>query len=91
MSTTVQIVKTPDILHGNPRIEGTRIGVFQIGKLVRRQQWTLEEVTEQFDLDRAEANAAVEYYDEHPEVMQTLRAQHEASQQSIKEQSRADS
>ena len=35
MGTTVEIVKTPDVLHGKPRIEGTRIGVFLIGECVR--------------------------------------------------------
>lgn len=88
MSTTVRIVKTPDILHGKPRVEGTRVGVFQIGELVRRQGWTVAEITEQFDLDREQTTAAVEYYDEHPELMETLRAQHEAGRRSISEQSR---
>lgn len=67
MSATVRIVKTPDVLHGEPRVKGTRIGVFQIGELVRHQGWDVEEVTGQFDLDAAEADAAVEYYDDHPD------------------------
>ena len=41
MSTAVRMFKTPDILHGKPRTEGTRIGIFQIGELVRRQGWTI--------------------------------------------------
>jgi uncharacterized protein (DUF433 family) len=88
MSTTVRIVKTPDVLHGKPRLEGTRIGVFQIGELVRRQEWDVAEITEEFDLDTAAVNAAIEYYDDHPELMETLRAQHEAGRRSIREQSR---
>lgn len=90
MSTTVRIVKTPDVLHGKPRIEGTRIGVFQIGELVRRNEWSVERVTEEFDLDREQAEAAVEYYDEHPELIETLRAQHEAGLRSLREQGRAE-
>lgn len=73
MSPTVRIVKTPDVLHGDPRIDGTRIGVFQIGELVRRKDWSVDAVTDQFDLDRAQAEAAVEYYDRYPELMETLR------------------
>jgi len=88
MSTTVRIVKTPDVLHGKPRIEGTRVGVFQIGTLVREREWSVEDATGQFDLDVSQIQAAVEYYDEHPELMETLRAQEEARQQSIREQSR---
>ena len=88
MSTTVRIVKTPDVLHGKPRVEGTRVGVFQIGTLVREREWSVEDATGQFDLDVSQIQAAVEYYDEHPELMETLRAQEEARQRSIREQSR---
>lgn len=49
LSTTVRIVKTPDILHGKPRIEGTRIGIFQVGELVGQHDWSLEDVTREFD------------------------------------------
>lgn len=90
MSSTVQIVKTPDVLHGKPRLEGTRVGVLQIGDLVRHQEWSLDEVAEQLDLDVAQVKAATEYYDDHPELMETLRAQKEARQQSIAAQSRAE-
>lgn len=89
MSTTVRIVKTPDTLHGKPRIEGTRIGVFQIGELVHRHNWSLEEVAQEFDLDIGTVEAALGYYDEHPELVETLRAQHEAGCRRINRQSRA--
>jgi uncharacterized protein (DUF433 family) len=89
MSSTVQIVKTPDVLHGEPRLEGTRIGVLQVGELVREREWELDEVADQLDLDIAQVRAATDYYDEHPELMETLRAQKEARQQSVAAQSRA--
>lgn len=90
MSTTVRIVKTPEVLHGKPRIEGTRVGVFQVGELVRRRDWSIDEVTAQFDLDREQVRAALEYYDGHPELVETLRAQHEAGVRSLREASRAE-
>jgi uncharacterized protein (DUF433 family) len=89
MSSTVQIVKTPDVLHGVPRLEGTRVGVLQVGELVREREWELDDVAEQLDLDIAQVRAAADYYDEHPELMETLRAQKEARQQSVAAQSRA--
>ena len=90
MSRTVRIVKTPEVLHGKPRIEGTRIGVFQIGELVRQNGWSIEDVTEQFDIDREQIQAALDYYDDHPEVIETLRAQHQAGVRSLREASRAE-
>lgn len=89
MSTTVRIVKTSDVLHGKPRLEGTRVGVFQLGELVRRREWSLEETAEQFDLDAEQVRAAVDYYDEHPELMETLRQQKQARKQAIASESRA--
>lgn len=80
MSTTVRIVKTPDVLHGKPRVEGTRIGVFQVGELVRSAGWSRDEVAAEFDLDRPQIDAAVTYY---PELMETLRVQHEATRRAL--------
>jgi len=89
MDTTTRIVKTPDVLHGKPRIEGTRIGVLQIGTQLRDQDYTVDAVSSQFNLDTAQVEAALEYYDEHPELMETLRAQHKAGLASIEDESRA--
>ncbi|WP_407066872.1 DUF433 domain-containing protein [Haloarcula sediminis] len=90
MSSTVQIVKTPDTLHGKPRLEGTRVGVLQVGELVRQRQWSISEVADQLGLDDAQVRAATEYYDEHPELMDTLRAQKEARKRSVTQQSQAE-
>lgn len=88
MTTTSRIVKTPDVLHGKPRIEGTRIGVLQIGTQIRQQDLSVDDVAAQFDLDTAQVEAALEYSDEHPELMETLRAQHKAALASIEDGSR---
>lgn len=90
MSTTVRIVTTPDVLHGKPRIEGTRVGVLQIGTAVRDQSHTIPAVAEMFDLDEEQVREALEYYDEHPDLMETLRTRKEARYQAIRDQSRAD-
>jgi len=85
----VDIVRTPDILHGKPRIEGTRIGVFQIGEAIRRGEYSADEFVAQHDLSEAEVEAALDYYDDHPDEMATLRAQREARSRQIRAQSRA--
>ncbi len=91
MSTTIRIVKTPEVLHGKPRIEGTRISVFKLGVMVREQEYSIEDILEEHpSLDRKQVEVALAYYDEHPELMETLRAQKRARSQSIREQSRAE-
>lgn len=72
MSVTIPIVSTPDVLGGKPRIEGTRIPVHQIGYLVREAEWDPAEAADRFGLTTDEVDAALDYYDEHPEEMATL-------------------
>jgi uncharacterized protein (DUF433 family) len=45
---------------------------------VQQHDWSLEDVTREFHLDREQTEAALDYYDEHPELGETLWAQHEA-------------
>lgn len=85
MSTTVEIVKTPDALGGKPRIEGTRVGIFQIGEMVRRGEWSVGAVVDELDLTREQVDAALDYYDDHPDEMETLRARREATVREVRE------
>jgi|AntRauTorcE11898_2_1112593.scaffolds.fasta_scaffold15526_4 uncharacterized protein (DUF433 family) len=89
MSVTIPIVATEDVLGGKPRIEGTRVPVHQVGALVRENGWSYDEVCEQFDLSPDEADAAVEYYDDHPEEMARILVDMEETFERIREQSRA--
>ena len=90
MSTTVEIVKTPEVLHGKPRFKGTRIGVFTIAAGIREGDWTVESTVENHpDLTRAEVHAALDYYDDHPEAMDVIRTRREAQRRRILNQSRA--
>ncbi|SEH48969.1 MULTISPECIES: DUF433 domain-containing protein [Halopenitus] len=90
MSSAIQIVNTPEVLHGKPRIAGTRIGVLQVGEAVRRNEWTVEETADEFDIDADHVRAALAYYDDHPEVMATLRTQREARKRTIDATTRAE-
>jgi len=90
MSMTVNIVKTPDVLHGKPRIEGTRIGVFMLGESIREGGQSIKEILEGYpDLSREQVEAALDYYDHHPEEMDALRAEEEEIIDRLCEQSRA--
>jgi len=89
MSTAVRIVETPDVLHGRPRITGTRVGVFTLGAAAREHDESLKELLGEYpDLDRKEIKAAINY-DDHPELMDYIRTQKRLRKQDILEQSRA--
>lgn len=89
MSTTASIVKTPEVLGGKPRIEGTRIGVFMLAESIREGGQSVEEILDGYpDLSREHVDEALAYYDEHPETMDVLRMQHEAEKQNLVERNR---
>ena len=62
---TIQIVSTPDVLGGKPRIEGRRVSVQQIAAYHRRAGWHAEEIAEAFNLSLSEVYAALSYYYAH--------------------------
>ncbi|WP_435077928.1 DUF433 domain-containing protein [Halococcus sp. AFM35] len=67
-----EIVSTPEVLGGKPRIEGRRISVLHVVDQVQSGR-TPEEITTQFDLTLGEVHTALAYYHEHPEEMRELR------------------
>jgi uncharacterized protein (DUF433 family) len=86
MSPNTNLLKTPGVLHGKPQIDGTRVGVFQVVALIREREWSVDDATAEFDLDANQVRAAVEYYDEHPELAETLQAQEGAREQAVQAQ-----
>lgn len=73
-----RIVETPDTLHGRPRIDGTRIGVEHIWTFHRRG-YTAGEISKQVypSLSEGHVNVAIEWVQEHPETMDTIRRENE--------------
>jgi len=83
MSTGIEIVRTPDILHGKPRIDGTRIGVYTLGAAAESGASVDELLAEYPTLDRPQIEAAIEYYESHPELMDYIRMQKAATEHAI--------
>jgi uncharacterized protein (DUF433 family) len=89
MSVTIPMVSTPDVLGGKPRIEGTRVGVQQLGALVHEHGWSTTAVADEFDLTADEIDAALEYYDANPEEMAAIADKAAATRDRLHETSRA--
>lgn len=86
----VAIVRTPGVLHGQPRIDGTRFGVFAIGESVRRGDQSVDDVLDAHpDLSDAQAEAALAYYDSHPDEMGALRDEESDLVSRVRERSRS--
>lgn len=73
MSSTDEIVRTADTLHGKPRTEGTRIGVFTLGAAAEGGATVDTLLDNCSDLDRTEVRTALDCYDAHPELVEYIR------------------
>lgn len=80
-----EIVRTPDVLGGFPRLAGRRIGVHHVlGKLEAHDD--VEEAAKRLDITPEEVRAAVEYAEAHPDVMTEVRRKCESSLERVREQ-----
>ncbi|RJT02568.1 DUF433 domain-containing protein [Halococcus sp. IIIV-5B] len=68
-----EIVSTPEVLGGKPRIEGRRIGVHQVVSLVVDGDLTPEEMAVRYDLELGDIHRAIAYYYDHPEEIRTVQ------------------
>jgi uncharacterized protein (DUF433 family) len=76
--TTPEIVTTDDILDGDPRIEGHRIGVYHAYQRYVDGNNTPEEIATSYDISVAEVHAALAYAFSHPEEMRAIEARNQS-------------
>jgi uncharacterized protein (DUF433 family) len=67
------IVKTPEVLGGDPRIEGHRISVLHVADRVLEVGLSPEHVAADYDLSIPDVYRALAYYYDHPDEMKELR------------------
>lgn len=68
-----EIVRTDDVMDGQPRIEGRRISVVQIAEWILDQGMSPEEVSAEFDLDLADIFRALAFYYDNVDEMQEVK------------------
>ena len=68
-----EIVRTDDVLGGDPRIDGTRSGVLDVHEFVVTGDRGPADVADQLDLTLEEVYSALAYYYAHPDEMRQVR------------------
>lgn len=76
--TMPQIVKTDDVLGGDPRIEDHRIGVYQVYQRYVEGDETPEAIATSYDISVAEVHAALAYAFSNPDEMRAIEARNQA-------------
>ncbi len=69
------IVSTRDVLGGKPRIRDTRIGILNIDRWYFEQGMSVDEICDNYYVDKEGVEAAVKYIEENPEKIQQLKRQ----------------
>lgn len=87
--SNVNIVSTPNVLGGKPRIEGRRISVQHVAQYHVQAGWSVEEIAEAFDLTLAEIYAALSYYYAHKDEIDRSLAERQAEIEKLKEERQA--
>jgi uncharacterized protein (DUF433 family) len=83
------IVRDENILGGDPRIEGTRIGVLHIYELVVDGDHPPADIADQLDLSLGQVYEALAYYYNHPDEMRSVASHHAAAEETLAKQALA--
>lgn len=85
---SARIVATPDVLGGDPRIDGTRISVYRVHELVEGRDLEPQVVADRFGLDVADVYRALAYYHEHPGEMAAISDRRERRREAAEDDPR---
>jgi len=80
-----EIVRKDGILGGEPRLAGHRISVLQVADMVLEGEYSPEHVADQLGITLAEVHAALSYYYDNPEEMDTFRERHDTLEAKLAE------
>ncbi|MFB6141410.1 MAG: DUF433 domain-containing protein [Halosimplex sp.] len=80
------IVRTEGVLGGDPRIDGTRVGVLHVYELVVEGDYPPVDVADQLDISLGAVYSALAYYYEHPDEMRELRRENEAAMEQLRDE-----
>ena len=82
----MSLSRDEDVLGGEPRIDGTRIGVRHVAARVIDSRQSPAHVVDQFDISIADVYEALYYY-AHIDKMRELEAENEAAFERVRESS----
>jgi uncharacterized protein (DUF433 family) len=90
MATGSQVVTTPDVLGGKPRLKNHRISVADVVEHLRAGA-SVAEVADRLELSESEVKAAREYWHDHPDEINDDLASRDELYAELQESSRASS
>lgn len=83
----MSITRDEDVLGGEPRIEGTRVGVRHVATRVVDGDQSPAGVADQFDIALSDVYEALSYYYDHVDEMREFRRANEEAFERVRESS----
>ena len=77
------VVRTEEVLGGDPRLDGTRVGVIHVKERLDAGDDPAQ-ITTDYDIDLADVYHALAYYYDNPEEMDGIEARREAFVEGIR-------
>lgn len=81
----LEIVSTEDVLGGEPRIKGTRIGVSHVVQYYE-SSWSIDKISRELNIEPLEVVKALEYYNQHPKDIREIIRERKIKDGSIEKQ-----
>lgn len=88
MDDTGLIVSTRDVLGGQPRIRGTRIGVLNVHRWHFEEGMNVEEICEHYYVEPEGVEAAIRYIENRREEIDQLKREYEIAERASQERAR---
>ncbi len=82
------ICSTRDVLGGQPRIKGTRIGVLNVRQWHFEEGMSPEEIGENYRVEPEKVEAAIQYIENNPEEIDRIKKEQEISEKASRELAR---
>ncbi len=82
------IVSTRDTLSGQPRIKGTRIGVLNVDRWYFEEELSVEEICENYHVEKEGVEAAVKYIEENQDEIELLKKEQELAEKASQERAK---
>lgn len=81
----MSITSDEDVLHGLPRLEGTRISVIHVYNMVIGGDSTPADVASELDITLGQVHEALSYYYNHPDEMRRYRREEEKALSALRD------
>ncbi|KXA91436.1 hypothetical protein AKJ57_01315 [candidate division MSBL1 archaeon SCGC-AAA259A05] len=82
------ICSTRDVLGGRPRIKGTRVGILNVQHWHFEEGLSVEEISENYNLEPEKVEAAIQYIEDNPEEIEQIKRENEISEKASQERAR---